>query len=362
MKSSFRILNEEFEINENGKIIKILNNKTIEMPIYEIINDRLYAIFSNRKIFVANRFLKEFLNLDVGIKEIGYKDSDQKNISTKNILIKGSNILNLNSNYREVENAIKYRIENSKKLTLYEKIFKDICIELNILFESQKVFFNDNSFYILDFYFPKYKVAVEIDGSHHCNDLRQYFYDIKRTDYLKEKYNVNTIRIPNLFLKYKNSRSEIKKNIKHLILKNKHNIEKEYISAFISNKINVYKLFLDCFIEFSLNNNVQIKSNKFDFLKKFEDRIYFNDIEFRFKKLIRTISFGILRNESCYWKIKELTETCNKIGVVDELYYSNRKTASILLYIQKHFYRIVDIKFSNKRLSKGTIVYFKLIN
>jgi len=50
-------------------------------------------------------------------------------------------------------------------------------------------------FYIIDFYCPKYKLAVELDGGQHAENNR-LVYDEKRTRYLQQK-DVKVIRIWN---------------------------------------------------------------------------------------------------------------------------------------------------------------------
>jgi very-short-patch-repair endonuclease len=50
--------------------------------------------------------------------------------------------------------------------------------------------------YKIDFYFPQYKVAVEIDGKHH-KTARMVLHDTKRDRFLLRKYGVRTVRVRN---------------------------------------------------------------------------------------------------------------------------------------------------------------------
>ncbi len=50
-------------------------------------------------------------------------------------------------------------------------------------------------YYVIDFYCPRLKLAVEIDGDVH-NQLDQKEYDVKREDHLR-KFNITFIRLTN---------------------------------------------------------------------------------------------------------------------------------------------------------------------
>ena len=51
------------------------------------------------------------------------------------------------------------------------------------------------SYYRIDFYFPKKKLAIEIDGRQHYFYKRQYESDVKKDELLKSM-GINVIRIP----------------------------------------------------------------------------------------------------------------------------------------------------------------------
>ncbi len=63
--------------------------------------------------------------------------------------------------------AKKYRSELISNRTNAEKVFAYILNRLNITFKEQFIIYNSKSFYIVDFYLPKYKIIFEIDGKHH---------------------------------------------------------------------------------------------------------------------------------------------------------------------------------------------------
>jgi very-short-patch-repair endonuclease len=68
--------------------------------------------------------------------------------------------------------------------------------------------------FILDFYAPEIKLAIELDGSVH-NILENRKYDEMRTDYLESK-NISVVRIWN---------SEVEKDLENVLLKIKEKIK-----------------------------------------------------------------------------------------------------------------------------------------
>lgn len=89
----------------------------------------------------------------------------------------------------------KYQKENLNKLTKYEKQFEILLNSINIKYIPQKGFFNNNSFYLIDFYIPKpYKICFEIDGEYHKNQIK---YDKERDNFLINIRKFNVIHLPN---------------------------------------------------------------------------------------------------------------------------------------------------------------------
>jgi len=63
--------------------------------------------------------------------------------------------------------AEEFRLQLKGNATKAELRFKKILEELDIDYEFQKVIFYPKSFYIVDFYLPKYNRVIEIDGEDH---------------------------------------------------------------------------------------------------------------------------------------------------------------------------------------------------
>ena len=83
-----------------------------------------------------------------------------------------------------------------KNPTKFENIFKRRLTRLKYKFIFQKAFYNEWYFCIVDFYIPKYKVAIELDGIHHYNNFEQKKKDAGHEKYLKKK-GIRVIRLRN---------------------------------------------------------------------------------------------------------------------------------------------------------------------
>ena len=96
------------------------------------------------------------------------------------------------------KNCYIYMVENKRRLTKYEKLFKKILNSNNITHLCQvqfrmKIEGNKTKIYVVDFLIGN--TIIEIDGSTH-NHKKQIEYDNKRDERFK-KYGYNTIRITN---------------------------------------------------------------------------------------------------------------------------------------------------------------------
>lgn len=89
-----------------------------------------------------------------------------------------------------------FRLDLIAKQTKSEKLFGQYLKELQIPFNFQKIFYTENSFYIVDFYLPQHNYVIEIDGKYH-NDKEQRKADQRRTDVLKDKGITRVIRYKN---------------------------------------------------------------------------------------------------------------------------------------------------------------------
>lgn len=77
-----------------------------------------------------------------------------------------------------------------------ERILKEIEKELGFLnIESQRMFRNDRTFYIADFYLEKVRLIVEIDGKYH-DTPKQVFRDTMRDRFFRVR-RIKTVRIRN---------------------------------------------------------------------------------------------------------------------------------------------------------------------
>lgn len=97
-----------------------------------------------------------------------------------------------NISLEKLEYRIDYLIANATK---YELHFMSKLEELNIKYKFQWAVETDISYFIADFYIPKYNLIYEIDGSHHYTEKGK-LYDIKRDNFLKSK-GYRVIHIPN---------------------------------------------------------------------------------------------------------------------------------------------------------------------
>lgn len=93
--------------------------------------------------------------------------------------------------------AKKYRRERLKNRSPYELWFEEFLIEYDYI--PEKIFFVDEyNFYIVDFYLPKSKTVIEVDGIQHEFNKE---YDEKRTKRLREKGIRKVLRFKNTDLK-----------------------------------------------------------------------------------------------------------------------------------------------------------------
>jgi len=80
----------------------------------------------------------------------------------------------------------------------------------NLDFEFQRIFYYDSSYFIADFYLPKYKIVIEVDGGYHDTDI-QNILDEKRTNILKSICGVKSV------LRISNDETDNKKLVIELI-------------------------------------------------------------------------------------------------------------------------------------------------
>ena len=92
--------------------------------------------------------------------------------------------------------AKEFKSELIKNATKSEKQVKKLLKELKITFIFQREFFyKKGKFYILDFYLPLNRIAIEIDGEYHDSD-EQIKKDNIRQKHIEDK-NIKVIRFKN---------------------------------------------------------------------------------------------------------------------------------------------------------------------
>lgn len=86
--------------------------------------------------------------------------------------------------------------------TKAEKHFKKLITQIkkryNLQFtmKFQKGWYEGPAFYISDFYFPRTRITIELDGMQHYHDLRVVAQDLAKEDYLKT-LKIRTFRLEN---------------------------------------------------------------------------------------------------------------------------------------------------------------------
>jgi len=115
------------------------------------------------------------------------------------------NLKVLDLNDRIVRSRVKPMVARERQwkllanMTPAEKQMEQWLNESGHKFKSQEIFTMDGFYYIADFWLPKCRVVLELDGSHHFMDWGQEQYDIRRDKRISEhnRGNIEVIRIPN---------------------------------------------------------------------------------------------------------------------------------------------------------------------
>ena len=83
-----------------------------------------------------------------------------------------------------------------RRSTAAEKVFLCKLKETKILFKFQRAFIKKGGFVIVDFYIPRLKLAIEVDGGYH-NTPEQQGKDKWKERYLMDNYGIRTVRFTN---------------------------------------------------------------------------------------------------------------------------------------------------------------------
>lgn len=79
-----------------------------------------------------------------------------------------------------------------------EKKLRQVLYSLRIQHQFQKTFFlKKKRLFIVDFFLPQYKLAIEVDGSQHQLDSKQLDYDEYRTNLLELNRDLRVVRFTN---------------------------------------------------------------------------------------------------------------------------------------------------------------------
>lgn len=100
----------------------------------------------------------------------------------------------------------KRRLNLIERQTGHESQFRDILDATGIKYIFQKGFIAGKNFCIVDFYIPKKKVCIEIDGKYHESE-KQKKRDLNRDFYLTKQRGFSVIHIENESLNTFNSES-----------------------------------------------------------------------------------------------------------------------------------------------------------
>ncbi len=101
-------------------------------------------------------------------------------------------------NYTEYNDELKDRARELRRKQTDEeaRLWYDFLKDVKPKFYRQRPIGN----YIPDFFCPKAKLIIELDGVQHY-DKKQYFYDIKRTNYFKQ-LGIEVLRFDNTEVHY----------------------------------------------------------------------------------------------------------------------------------------------------------------
>lgn len=125
------------------------------------------------------------------------KNKQKKKVNKKRVKIWLEKVKKFDKKLIPKALAKKRRLVQITNKTPAEAHIMNLLKKTDHLFDYQyTIFFGDFQFYILDFYLPKYKLCIELDGSHHYTDEKQIQHDELRTMRLFNK-GIKTIRIPN---------------------------------------------------------------------------------------------------------------------------------------------------------------------
>lgn len=85
--------------------------------------------------------------------------------------------------FKDKQRTVRKRLESLReKATISELTVKRLLDEINERYIFQKSFIKGNFYCIVDFYLPKRKLCLEVDGGYHFSDKQ------RKKDYIRDKY------------------------------------------------------------------------------------------------------------------------------------------------------------------------------
>ena len=99
--------------------------------------------------------------------------------------------------FKEKQKTLFKRKDNLiKNATKSELIFKELLDNNNIYYMFQKGFIQGKNYVIVDFYLPKLKLCIELDGGYHETE-KQIKRDLNKDNYLINERKFKVLRIKN---------------------------------------------------------------------------------------------------------------------------------------------------------------------
>jgi very-short-patch-repair endonuclease len=98
--------------------------------------------------------------------------------------------------FKEKQKTLFSRVKKLRENATYAELYlKEKLTEQKVYFIFQKSFIKGDFYCIVDFYLPRHKLCIEVDGEYH-NTLSQKKKDWAKDNYLKSR-NFRVLRIPN---------------------------------------------------------------------------------------------------------------------------------------------------------------------
>lgn len=152
----------------------------------------------------------DVLSASIGSRQVKKKKPKKIKVVKERVAISSAKFGEPNKYYTVVDSANANKEKLTKNATRAEKKLLYFLKSERLDFEFQRIFYYDSSYFIADFYLPKYKLVIEVDGGYHDTDA-QNILDEKRTNILKQICGVKSV------LRISNNETDNKKLVLELI-------------------------------------------------------------------------------------------------------------------------------------------------